>query len=224
MERINRFLEDQPPLIRTNIRMGVVVLITIVTLHVVLTMAVRVLDSSILFQFDVVLRALRTLLFLMLILLSFNALKAVYHTMRGQGVFTAQGSFFAIAAVIIMLLSTLNMPSLFQKSVTHAVGRSYDEIYTDFDQLCSAWEIEWADATAVTLRPDEEDLGRLGEEVEVFKLQSTILFNFSQDEEVDFGFACALRGQSPSDIGRARHYGYFGINDAQYQFLEDVRR
>ena len=222
MQRLERFLEDQHPLVRSNLRLGLTLVAAIVGLHAAIFAGVRVLKPRLMFEVNTWLRLLTTLVVLMLIILVYNALKVTVQYMRGRGVFTWRSIILAYGAVILLLLALFNMPDVFDRAVSATVGRSYGTIHSEFSEICARWEADWRDEEAVTLDVEEEELGRLGEETDVYRVRNTVFFDFG-DDDYAFGFACALREDLPADSGRARDYNYSRIGGPEYQFAESTR-
>ena len=219
-EQITLFLEDQHPLVRANLKLGVVLWGIVVVLHIGLWVALRVLDFRAVFSLELFLHLFQTLLVLMLIMMTYNALRVLYNFLRGHGVFTGVAVTLSFLTVLMVVLSFVMLPNIFKRSVAHSTGRSYNSVYEDFREICERWENEWGDSESLnTLKPEEENLGRIADEVELYKLQSTVIFNFG-DGDQEFGFACALRDREPSEVGRASNYDYDLIRGVQYRFIE----
>jgi len=223
LKRIELFLEDQHPLVRANLRLGLGLFAVIVVLHVLIFVGVRVLKPRLMFEVNTWLRLLTTLVVLMLVILGYNAIKITVQYVRRQGVFTWQSLLLAYTAVIALGLSLFYMPDVFDRAVAAEAGRSYTSVYQDFTAICDRWDAEWMDSDAVTMNIEDEDLGRLGEIAEVYRVSNTVYVDFG-DEDYNFGFACALRMASPSESGRARNYTYSHIGGPEYQFITKTRQ
>jgi hypothetical protein len=222
LKQIELFLEDQHPLVRANLRLGLSLFSAIVALHVLIYIGVRVLKPRFMFEVNTWLRLLTTLVVLMLIILGYNALKITVQFVRRRGVFTWRSLLLAYLAVAALGFSLLNMPDVFDRAVAASVGRSYNNIHSEFREVCSRWDEEWMDEDAVTMDIDAQDVGSLREVAEVYRVSNTVYFDFG-DEDYAFGFACVLRAAAPSETGRARDYTYSRIRGAEYQFITVTR-
>jgi hypothetical protein len=221
-EFIERFLEDQHPLVRSNLKMAAGVVALVVGLHMAVLVAVRLVDASTMFEFNALLNLFKTLLILLILMMVINALRVLVSAARNRGVFTPKAALLAVLSVGLVILSLLNLPNVFARTLAQDAGRSYSDVYQDFHAHCTRWQAEWADEETVTLNPTTEDLGQLAQVAKVFRAADTILVDFS-NEPPDFGFACALQRSHPSDSGRAYNYDYQKIGDAEYRFIQDTR-
>jgi len=218
---IAQFLEDQHPLVRMNVKMGVVVFGAMLGLQVAVWLGVQMLETRLMFRFNMALRLYHTLLLLLLVMMSYNVLKVLVQFLRGRGVFTVRGLVLSLAGVLLLLGAIGGMPSVLNASVAHVTGRSFGAVYADFDALCQRWDAEWGGAEISALDLEQEDLGRLGTEADVFKVRDTIIFNFGQPGQA-FGLACVLRGQQPEAVGRTNNYTFRQIQPSQYEFVQEL--
>ena len=219
IEPLENFLEDQHPLVRANLRLGLGLFLVIFALHVAVYLGVRYLETRFMFVMNSWLRLVSTLVLLMVVILAYNALKVTVQYMRRQGVFTWRSLALSYFAVIVLGGTLFNMPDVFGRAVAASAGRSYASTHREFQKHCDRWDADWRDSDAVTLDIDAEELGWLREEAEVFRVSNTIYFDFG-DEDYSFGLACALRGASPSETGLARNFVYSRIDGPEYQFVE----
>lgn len=217
--KIEQFLEEFHPSVRSNIRLGVGITALIAALHGLVFVGLRLVETRLLFQLMTVLQLFHTLLLLLLILMAYNALRAIWLFLRRDELFTGRSAFLALGSVILLGVALFNMPNIFERAVSYEAGRAYRHVYGDAKALCEKWEAEWANKESVQLIIEDEDLGPLEEEAEAYKIAKTIFFNFSRDER-DFGLACALKEEPPSDSARAFNYTYRHIEGGMYQFVE----
>jgi hypothetical protein len=222
-EFIERFLEDQPPLVRSNLKMGVGMVVLVLVLHIAVGVAVRLVDANTMFEFNNLLNLFKTLVVLLILMMVINALRVLIAAARAQGVFTPKATILAVLSVGLVIIGLLNLPNIFARTLAQNAGRSYGDIYQDFHEHCTRWKSEWADKEdVVTFNPDRENLGRLAQEAQVFKTADTIIFDFS-DSFPAYGFACTPYGDAPADSGRAYNYHYQKIADSEYRFIQDIR-
>jgi|GEM_PF-5318964 len=220
MDQINDFLENQHPLVRSNIRLGIVVVGGVFALYLLIWGGVGFVSSDVLFQFESVLQVVQTLILLLAVMMIYNALKSLYHYVRRQGVFTGIGVSASLIAVIGVLLAFFNMPTVFARAVSFYASEPYDAIYNDVSDVCDAL-IDTYGETTVTISPEEGTYGVLEDISEIYQVRNTIYFNFSEGD-ADFGFACLVRGDNPPDTARARDYTYKSVTSHVFQFVEEV--
>jgi hypothetical protein len=219
---VRAFFENQPPLVRANLKLGLAVLALIPLLHAGIWAGVRVLPFNLFTPLDEGLRLLQTLLFLLVTLLAYNALKSIWFFVRGHRAFSVTSLILSIGAMFGVALAGLNVPHLVPYAIAHQAGRPYRVVYAEFSALCRAWEAEFAESESASLLPDgTSDIGRLGQEAQFYRERSTLIFNFAPEgASNDFGLACALRGQPPATSARANRYDYQHLEGVQYRFLE----
>jgi hypothetical protein len=223
-ERIERFLEDQHPIVRSGLRTGAGVFALTIAFHVAALIGVRITDSPLLFQFDRFLSLYNTLLYLLLFFMAYHTLKVIYHFVRGQGVFTFLSILLAMLSAGLVGASALNTPDVISAAVAYRAGRSYETVYEEVQRECERWQEEWSAEETITLVPIDEELGQLEAESEVYRVQNTIFFNYAEAGQPEFGLACALHAEAPATSGRAVNYRYQQLDDAQFQFLEEDPR
>jgi hypothetical protein len=80
--------------------------------------------------------------------------------------------------------------------------------------------LEWAGVSNVTLDMASEEVGALRQQAEIFRLNSTIFFNFSPSDQPDLGLACALNQTTPPTYGRSNDYQIQPLAGAKYRFIE----
>jgi hypothetical protein len=184
-------------------------------------LGVRYMDTRFMFVANSWLRLLTTLVVLMVVILAYNAFKITVQYVRRQGVFTWRSLVLSYMAVAVLGGALFNMPDVFDRAVAASVGRSYTSVHRVFHEACARWDADWIDSDAVTLDIEEEDLGWLSEETDVFRVRNTVYFDFG-DEEYSFGLACALRAASPAESGRASSFVYARIKGPEYQFVQSA--
>lgn len=223
-DTLERFLENQHPIVRSNLRLGAGIFAGMVALHTLVYAGLRWLDWRYLFGLGSALQLLQTLLLLLFVMMTYNALKTIWQYVRGEGVFTSISIILTVSAIVVTGFSLTHLPHVFTEAVSYGGQRPYDEIYQEFAQYCQRWEQEWQGITNITLDMETEDIGQLRGKAEVYRLNNIIFFNFSPTDQPDIGFACALNGNTPPTYGRANDYQYTQLEGIKYRFIERVGR
>lgn len=221
MDSINRFLENQHPIVRGNIRMGVLLVGVAIAAHLVVWLAVGVVDLDTFLRLESILGLMETLMYLMLVMMAYNLLRALWGLLRRQDVFTGRSVIYAAVGMGLVAVALFNLPQVVTRAISYHAQRGYDTVYDDFSQACQSLITEYADNTT-SIETDEIVTGRIAEEAEIFRLRSTVFFNFS-DTDTEFGFACLIRGDAPPDLSRARLFAYRALGQGEFQFVEEVR-
>ncbi|MFP4322584.1 MAG: hypothetical protein ACLFTK_09035 [Anaerolineales bacterium] len=214
-----RFLENQHPIVRSHLGMGIGAVVLMLALHVALRLLGGIVAPQLLFQLQFGLQLLQTLLLLMLALMGFNLLKVTVATLRRRDVFMPRSVILVLLGMFLFAGGVWIMPNVFERAVAARLNMSYDAAYTDFRAACDDLHNQTAAAGEIVYDEAELDLGVLRDTVDTFRVRSTIIFNVG-DDDLDFGWACALQGDSPSSAARARHYEYERIEGRYYRFVE----
>lgn len=220
-EYLNAFLEDQHPIVRSTLRTGGGILLITALFHLVAWAGVRLTNSPLLFQFDRFLTLYNTLLYLLLVFMVYHLLKVIYHLLMNEGVFTALSVVLILLSILVVGGSALAMPDVVASGIAYQSGRSYSAVLDEVSAYCEQWRTKWGEADTITLDVAAEDLGSLRDSAEVFRMRTTVLFNFAAPDAQDFGLACTLQPEAPSTSGRAIRYRYQNIGDSLYQFVEN---
>jgi len=221
-DKIHLFWEDQHPLTRSNLSLGICTLAAGIALHGVIRLILRGLGTEMIYSLSLALRMLHTVLLLLMLILIYNALRLLWQFLQGKGIVGSYGVLLAFLGIIILGGAITVLPNVISAAIAATAGRSYGSVYHDFEEVCDRWVVVWKDAENITLDVSQEDLGRLGQEAEVFRLRNTVIFNFS-DQQQDFGLACVLDQTQPADSGRAQPYEFFHLGRSRYQFAEKNR-
>lgn len=219
---LQRLWENQPPLVRSNVSVGALVLGGVLVLHLIIPLAIRVLDIQQVFDYLLPpMDILSILIQLLFVLLALNALRITVQFLSGKSVLTLLGVMLGWFSLLLLLLAYVERPSVVEKYIGYAAGRSFSGVSDDFSEMCEQWRQAWS-AEDGEFTVTTENLGVLqGQAKEAYKIQDTAIVNFG-DGLLDVGLACALDGQPPSDVGRANNYKYTRIRGAEYYFYEEL--
>ncbi len=220
-QRLQGFWENQPPLVRSNVSVGVMTLGGVLLLHLILPLVIRFLDIQQVFDYLIPpMDILSILLQLLFVLLALNALRITFQFLTNRGVLTLLGVSLAWLSLVLIALAYVERPSVVEKYVGYAAGRSFGSVSQDFSALCDQWKNEWqARSDDSVFTANTEGIGWLQEQ-EVYTLQDTVFVNFGKNM-LDVGLACAVDEQPPTDVGRANNYKYSLIRGIEYRFYEE---
>ncbi|NDJ87226.1 MAG: hypothetical protein GYB66_15210 [Chloroflexi bacterium] len=129
----------------------------------------------------------------------------------------------AVAAVVMVGFPPFIMPSFFEVAVSQEMNHSYGQVFDTAESLCQFWKQEHADQSPHIFDPNDADIGIFdADTVDVFREQSTVFFNFG-DEDYAYGLACVIDGGEPADQGRrSRKYEYAYLRGDFYEFYSET--
>ncbi|MBZ0309554.1 MAG: hypothetical protein K8I82_26055, partial [Anaerolineae bacterium] len=189
-QRLQGLWENQPPLVRSNVSVGIMTLVGVLLLHLILPLIIRFLDIQQVFDYLIPpMDILSILIQLLFVLLALNALRVTFQFLTSRSVLTLMGVSLAWLSLVLIALAYMERPSVVEKYVGHAAGRSFGSVSQDFSELCEQWQQEWknrSDDSAFIV--NAEDIGALQGQ-EVYTLQDTVFINFGE-KMIDVGLAC----------------------------------
>lgn len=220
-ETFQNFWDNQTPLVRSNVSMGLGFALFTIILHIVAYLTPRLFGHVFIVRGVTLSRLLSTLAVLLFLIAIYNVVRLIWQLGRGQGVITGRGLAVATLACFLLIFTAINLPNVITYAVSYTAGRSFGSIQDDVNQLCDGWLDRFGESDTIVLNVSEENLGPIGEEADVYRVQNTIIFDYG-DVDGRFGLACALGTGEPADSGRANDFTFYREDGSIYLFVEET--